>query len=35
VAGVLSDALGIADRNKKIDFCDQYVVKPVPAKVTR
>jgi hypothetical protein len=34
VAGVLSDALGIAYCNK-IDFCDQYVVKPVPAKVTR
>jgi hypothetical protein len=26
---VLGDALGIAYRNKKIDFCGQYVVKPV------
>jgi hypothetical protein len=25
----LSDALGIAYRNMKIDFCGQYVVKPV------
>ena len=25
----VSDALGIAYRNKKIDFCGQYVVKPV------
>jgi hypothetical protein len=24
------DALGIAYRNKKIDFCGQYVVKPIP-----
>jgi hypothetical protein len=28
----LSDALGIAYRNKKIDFCGQYVVKPTPAR---
>jgi hypothetical protein len=27
---VLGDALGIAYRNKKIDFCGQYVVMPVP-----
>jgi hypothetical protein len=26
----LSDALVIAYRNKKIDFCRQYVVKPAP-----
>jgi hypothetical protein len=25
----LVDALGIAYRNKKIDFCGQYVVKPI------
>jgi hypothetical protein len=25
----MRDALGIAYRNKKIDFCWQYVVKPV------
>jgi hypothetical protein len=26
----LGDALGVAYRNKKIDFCGQYVVKPIP-----
>jgi hypothetical protein len=25
----LGDALGIAYRNKKIDFCGQYAVKPI------
>ncbi len=25
----MRDALGIAYRNKKIDFCGQYVVKPI------
>jgi hypothetical protein len=25
----LSDALGVAYRHKKIDFCGQYVVKPI------
>jgi len=28
----LTDALMIAYRNKKIDFCRQYVVKPVPIR---
>jgi hypothetical protein len=31
----LGDALGIAYRNKKIDFCGRYIVKPLPAKCTR
>jgi hypothetical protein len=26
----MRDALGIAYRNKKIGFCRQYVVKPIP-----
>jgi hypothetical protein len=30
----LSDALAIAYRNKKIDFCGQYAVKPVPVKTS-
>jgi hypothetical protein len=29
---VLGDALGIAYRNRKIDFCLQYVVRPIPSK---
>ena len=32
---VLGDALGIAYRNKKIDFCGQYVVKPVTGHLRR
>jgi hypothetical protein len=32
---VMGDALGIAYRNKKIDFCGQYVVKPVPGRDPR
>lgn len=30
----LSDALVIAYKNHKLDFCGQYVVKPVPIKRT-
>ena len=29
------DALGIAYRNKKIDFCGQYVVKPITMRGPR
>ena len=32
---VLADALGVAYRNKKIDFCGQYVVKPVAGRGPR
>jgi hypothetical protein len=32
---VLGDALGIAYRNKKIDFCGQYIVRPVTGHLRR